>query len=89
MEVRIRLQKTGKSVSKRNNYRIVAIGRAKGRQGRNLEILGHYLPARKPAELLIHKEKLQKWIKNGAQMSDTVRSLVSKAKKSAVEKIQN
>ena len=80
MEVRIRLQKTGKSVSKLNNYRIVAIGRSKGRQGRNLEILGHYLPERKPAEVVLHKDKLQKWIEKGAQMSDTVRSLVSKAK---------
>ena len=78
MEVRIRLQKAGKTSSKVYNYRIVAMSRNEGRDGRNLEILGYYDPAKKPASVSIDHEKLQKWVEKGAQMSDTVRSLVKK-----------
>jgi small subunit ribosomal protein S16 len=81
MEVRIRLQKAGKVSSKVYNYRIVAMSRKEGRDGRNLDILGYYDPAKKPASLSLDTDKLQKWVEKGAQMSDTVRSLVSKAKK--------
>jgi len=81
MEVRIRLQKAGKISNKAYNYRIVAMSRKEGRDGRNLDILGYYDPAKKPASLSLDKEKLQKWVEKGAQMSDTVRSLVSKVKK--------
>ncbi len=78
MEVRIRLQKIGKSAKKRYNYRIVAISRMSARQGRTLEILGHYDPAKQPAVVAINGEKLNKWLKRGAQMTDTVRTLVKK-----------
>ncbi|MFA5088340.1 MAG: 30S ribosomal protein S16 [Candidatus Omnitrophota bacterium] len=80
MEVRIRLQKAGKKANKRYNYRIVAISRESARQSRTLEILGHYDPSKKPASIFIKKENLDKWLKNGAQMSETVRSLVKKQK---------
>jgi small subunit ribosomal protein S16 len=80
MEVRIRLQKAGKVSNKAYNYRIVAMSRNEGRDGRNLDILGYYDPAKKPASLSLDKAKLQKWVEKGAQMSDTVKSLVSKAK---------
>jgi len=79
MEVRIRLQKCGQSANKCYNYRVVAISRTNARQGRNLEILGHYDPAKKPAVVSINKEKLDKWVKRGAVMSDTVKSLVRKS----------
>lgn len=83
MEVRIRLQKAGKAANKVYNYRIVAMSRKEGRDGRNLDILGYYDPAKKPASVSIDHDKLQKWVEKGAQMSDTVRSLVKKnAKKS-------
>ena len=81
MEVRIRMQKTGKSVTKLNNYRIVAIGRNKARQAKNLEILGYYEPAKNPVVLSVNQEKLDAWVKKGAQMSDSVRSLIKKADK--------
>jgi small subunit ribosomal protein S16 len=80
MEVRIRMQKAGKSASKRYNYRIVAISRAKSRQADHLDLIGHYDPSKKPAVISINKVKLEKWIKQGARMSDTVRSLVKKLK---------
>lgn len=82
MEVRIRLQKAGKSTRKHYNYRIVAISRALNRQGRRLDILGYYDPARKPAAVSIDQEKLDKWLKRGARMSETIHSLVAKLKKS-------
>ena len=75
MEVRIRLQKAGKTASKRYNYRIVAQSRAQARQAAHLEILGFYDPAKKPAVVKVDQEKLNKWLKNGATMTDTVRSL--------------
>jgi len=78
MEVRIRLQKAGKTANKRYNYRIVVISRAKARQGRHLDLLGYYDPAKKPASVSFNREKLDQWLKKGAQMSDTVRSLFNK-----------
>lgn len=83
MEVRIRLQKGGKTASKRYNYRIVAIGRHMARQGRHLDILGYYDPSKNPASFSINSEKLNGWLKKGARMTDTIRSLVKKHQKSA------
>ena len=79
MQVRIRLQRAGKG-QKRYNYRIVAISRDRARDGRHLEILGHYDPSTQPATVSIDNEKLEKWIKKGGQMSATVKSLVKKSK---------
>ena len=80
MEVRIRLQKAGKSASKRYNYRVVAISKADTRDGRHLDLLGYYDPAKKPAVVSINKDKLNKWLKQGAQMSNTVKALVKNLK---------
>ena len=80
MEVRIRLQKAGKTANKHYNYRIVAINRTASRQADNLEILGYYDPSKKPASVSINKEKLDKWLKKGARMSSTVKSLVKNLK---------
>lgn len=81
MEVCIRLQKAGKATSKRYNYRVVAISRQASRQTKHLELLGYYDPTKKPASFSVNMEKLESWIKKGAQMSDTVRTLVKKFKK--------
>ena len=81
MEVCIRLQKAGQSTNKRNNYRVVAISKANARQGRHLDILGYYDPASKSGSFAVDQEKLDKWVKQGAVLSDTVRSLIKKAKK--------
>ena len=80
MEVRIRLQKARTTAKKRYNFRIVAVARAKSRQSNYLDILGYYDPAKKPATVSINKEKLEKWVKQGAQMTDTVKSLIKKSK---------
>ncbi len=80
MEVRIRLQRS-KAAKKRYNYRVVAISRSTARDGRHLEILGHYDAAQKPAAVSINQEKLDQWIQKGARMSNTVRSLVKNLNK--------
>ena len=80
MEVRIRLQKAGKLANHTFNYRIVVVGRRKSRQGRSLDIIGYYDSGKNPAVISVNKEKLDKWVKQGAQMTDTVRSLVKKVK---------
>ena len=83
MEVCIRMQRIGKSINKVANYRVVAIPKAKQRDSKTLEILGYYDPAKKPASLSVNLEKLDKWIKQGAVMSDTVRTLVKKLRKNS------
>ena len=80
MEVRIRLQKVGKGANRSSHYRIVALPRKEGRDGRTLDTLGYYDPAKKSAACSINKEKVNAWVAKGAQMSDTVRSLMKKAK---------
>ncbi len=80
MEVRIRLQKAGKVANKAYNYRIVALPRQEGRDGRTLDILGYYDPSKKPAMYSLQKAKIDAWVAKGAQLSDTVRSLLKKQK---------
>lgn len=80
MEVRIRLQRSGKASNKHYNYRVVAMSRAEGRDGRHLDLLGYYEPSKKPAVVSIDKDKLDKWLQKGAQMSSTVRSLLKNLK---------
>ncbi len=77
MSVKIRLTRMGSK--KRPFYRIVAIDSQVRRDGRPLEYLGHYNPMVEPAEIVIDKEKLDKWTKEGAQPSNTVRSLIKQA----------
>ena len=79
MALTIRLTRMGSK--KRPFYRVVVLERASRRDGRPLEFLGHYNPMTNPVEVVIDAENYEKWIKLGAQPSDTVRSLV--AKKSA------
>ena len=79
MALTIRLTRMGSK--KRPFYRVVVLERASRRDARPLEFLGHYNPMTNPVEVVIDAENYEKWIKLGAQPSDTVRSLV--AKKSA------
>ena len=81
MEVTIRLQRAGiKPAKGRYNYRVVAINKTRSRDSQHLEILGHYDPARQPAVLKIDLERVDKWVKKGASLSDTVKSLIRKIK---------
>lgn len=73
--VKIRMQRFGKQ--HRPYYRIVAADSRSPRDGKFLEVIGTYQPIEKEP-LKIDEEKALKWLANGAQPSDTVRSLFTK-----------
>ena len=77
MAVRIRLNKMG--AKKRPFYRLVVADSRAPRDGRFIEIIGHYNPIVDPIELVVDKEKAADWIKKGAQPSETVKRLLKKA----------
>ena len=77
MAVKIRLQRFG--AKKRPFYRIVAADSRSPRDGRYLEIIGTYNPITEPATIKIDEEKAQKWLHEGAQVTDTVKNLFNKA----------
>lgn len=74
MSVVIRLMRAG--AKKRPFYRMVAADSRRQRDGRFLEILGHYNPVSQPYELVVHKDKVSAWIAKGAQPSEQVASLL-------------
>lgn len=74
MSVVIRLMRAG--AKKRPFYRMVAADSRRQRDGRFLEILGHYNPMAQPYELLVHKDKVEAWISKGAQPSEQAASLL-------------
>ena len=76
MAVRIRLQRHGRK--KRPFYRVVVADSRHQRDGRFIEKLGYYNPLTHPATVVINEEKALHWLKEGAQPSDTAKSLLSK-----------
>ena len=76
MAVRIRLQRHGRK--KRPFYRLVAADARAQRDGVFLERLGYYDPLTDPADIVIDEEKALKWLRRGAQPSDTAKRLLSK-----------
>jgi len=77
----IRLARTG--ATKKPTYRVVVIEKARARDGRFLEIVGHYDPRRNPAAIVLNSERVDYWLQKGAQPSDTVRSFLNRAKTAA------
>ncbi|MDB5052116.1 MAG: ribosomal protein [Bacilli bacterium] len=77
MAVRIRLKRIG--AHKSPFYRLVVSDSRSPRDGRFIEEIGTYNPLTQPAAVVINEEKALKWLQTGAQASDTVRSLFSKA----------
>lgn len=65
--------------TKRPTYRIVATDSRRPRDGQYLELIGTYNPLTNPAEVKINEEVAMKWLKNGAEITDTVRNLFSDA----------
>ena len=76
MAVKLRLKRMGKK--RHPFYRVVAADSRSPRDGRIIESIGTYDPNTNPATINIDTELAVKWIKNGAQPTDTVRSLLSK-----------
>jgi small subunit ribosomal protein S16 len=73
LAVRIRLRRMG--AKKRPFYRFVATESRYARDGRFIETLGYYNPIETPAKVKVEEEKIFKWLKDGAQMSETVASI--------------
>ena len=81
MAVRIRLTRVG---SKKNPiYRVVVADSRSPRDGRFIEIIGRYNPQTDPSTIELDEAKVKDWIAKGAQMSDTVRSLMKKARQAS------
>ncbi len=77
MAVAIRLRRRGRK--KQPFYRVIVIDKRKPRQGKSVDDLGYYNPMTDPAEIQINEEKALAWLREGAELTETVRSLLSKA----------
>ncbi|NLL39243.1 MAG: 30S ribosomal protein S16 [Clostridiales bacterium] len=75
--VKIRLRRMG--AKKKPFYRIVVADSRFPRDGRFIEELGTYNPLTEPSEIKVDKERVLKWMKDGAQPTDTVKKLLKKA----------
>ncbi|MEA3423645.1 MAG: 30S ribosomal protein S16 [Bacillota bacterium] len=76
MSVKIRLKRMG--AKKKPFYRLIVADSRSPRDGRFIEEIGYYNPVSEPIELKINEESAIKWLKNGAQPTDTVRELFKK-----------
>lgn len=76
MAVRIRLTRMG--AKKKPYYRLVAANSEAPRDGKFLEILGSYDPMKDPAQVTVHKDKVDYWLKKGARVSGSARAILKK-----------
>jgi small subunit ribosomal protein S16 len=70
----IRLARFG--AKKKPFYRVVVIEKERARNGRNLEVVGHYNPLTDPPKVDLNHSRIEYWTKNGAQVSNTVERLI-------------
>lgn len=77
MAVKIRLKRVG--AKKAPYYRIVVADSRSPRDGKFIEEIGHYNPNTDPATVVVDNEAAKNWMKNGAQPTETVRSLLKKS----------
>jgi small subunit ribosomal protein S16 len=75
--VKIRLRRIG--AKKRPVYRMVVADSRSPRDGRFIETVGRYNPLADPPEITVDEERVQQWLKWGAQPSETVKSLLARA----------
>ena len=78
MSVHIRLRRIGKNPKKHPHFRIAVYEKTRNRDGKAIEALGFYSSLTGAVKL--NQERLQHWVKNGAQVSQTVNSLIKKAR---------
>ncbi len=78
--LRIRLSRHGRK--KDPHFRVVVAEKHKAREGRFVEIVGYYNPALKPVRLNLELDRIDHWVKQGAQPSNTVRVLIDKVRQS-------
>jgi small subunit ribosomal protein S16 len=79
--VKIRLRRTG--CNNNTTFRVVATDERSPRDGKFLEILGWYLPKQEGVNFKIDLDRVAYWLSKGAQLSETVASIVRKAKKAS------
>ncbi len=79
MAVHIRLRRIGKNPKGRPHFRVTVFDERRGRDSRFIEELGFYNPVN--GSVKIKKERIEYWVKNGAQLSLTVKSLIKKINK--------
>ena len=77
MAVKIRLRRMG--AKKAPFYRVIVADERSPRDGKFIDEIGYYNPLTNPAEVKIDAEKAQKWLDNGAQPTQTVKSLLTKS----------
>ncbi len=70
----IRLARFG--AKKKPTYRVVVMQKERARDSRALEVVGHYNPLAKPAAVELKYDRIEHWLRNGAQPSDTVARLL-------------
>ena len=76
MAVKIRLRRMG--MKKNPIYRVIVADSRSPRDGKFIEEIGSYNPLVNPAEFKVDADKIKTWIKNGAQPTETVKSLLNK-----------
>lgn len=81
MAVHIRLRRTG--TTRKPAYRVVVADSRAARDGKFIEVIGHYNPLTEPPTIKIEVEKAQAWIAKGAQPSNTVKTLLARARAAA------
>lgn len=79
----IRLARIG--ARKQPYYRVVVIDKERARNGRSVEVVGLYNPRTSPATIDLKRDRIDYWVSKGAQLSDTVRRLISKAPAATAE----
>jgi small subunit ribosomal protein S16 len=75
--VKIKLRRVG--ATKQPSYRLVIADSRASRDGKFINIIGHYNPRAQPEELVINEQKALEWLKQGAQPTATAARLLSKA----------
>lgn len=70
----IRLARFG--AKKKPTYRVVVIEKQRARDSKSIEVVGHYNPVADPAVVELNHDRIQHWIRSGAQLSDTVARLL-------------
>lgn len=81
MAVHIRLRRIGKNPKKTPHFRVTVFDERSGRDSRVIEELGFYTPVTGVSKIKV--EEIKNWVKKGAQMSPTVKSLLKKIEKGA------
>ena len=73
----IRLARVG--ATKQPHYRVVVIEKDRARNGRSIEVVGTYNPRTNPASIIMKRDRVEYWVSKGAQMSERVNKLFTKA----------